>query len=71
MFTAQYQGSCWYCLPSKRQKRNSSRKGSAQLVKVHKLFFPGLRGSYQAEYSRGLFDLNYLAGIWLDRDLLP
>lgn len=52
MFTAQYQGSCWYCLPSKRQKRNSSRKGSAQPVKVHEIFFPGLSGSYQAEYRR-------------------
>lgn len=38
MLTAQYQGSCWHCFPSKRQKRNSSRKGSAQLVKVHKVF---------------------------------
>lgn len=71
MLTAQYQGSCWHCFPSKRQKRNSSRKGSAQLVKVHKVF------SFQDEVEvtglgRGaLFDLNYLAGIWLDIDLLP
>lgn len=35
---AQYQGSCWYCFTSKRQKRNSSRKGRAQLTKVCKIF---------------------------------
>ena len=35
---AQYQGSYWYCFPSERQKRNSSREAGAQLAKVHKIF---------------------------------
>lgn len=35
---AQYQGKCWYCFTSKRQKRNSSRKLRTQLAKVHKIF---------------------------------
>lgn len=63
---AQCQGRCWYCFPSKRQKRNSSRKVGAQLAKVYKIF--SFQDSVEVTRlgSGGLFDLKLL-GVHLVR----